>query len=76
MTHLWRKVIGSATQRPGCCGTWLGETKICHLDVSIEIEKYIFRLQVSIDDVFFVEEFESKRHFGRIELGHTVREAL
>lgn len=75
-THLRRKVIRSPAERPHRRRAILREPKISNLDVPIEIEENIFRLEVAIDDIQRMEVVERERDFCRVELGYGIWKAL
>lgn len=69
-THFWRHELRSTAERAGR-GTiphvLLTETVVRNLDVSIQSQQNIVKLQVSIDDPILVEVLESQANFGRVK---------
>lgn len=74
--HFWSEVVGSATERPCLVRHPLRESKVSYLEVSMSVEQQVFRFQISVDDIFFVQIFESQGDLGCIELGDRIGEAL
>lgn len=69
-THLWCHKLGCATE---CAGrrpiphVLLTETVVCNLDVPVQRQQDIVKLQITIDDPVLVEVLERQTNFGRIE---------
>lgn len=47
----------------------LGETEICQANVAVLVHEDVLRLQVTIDDVLFVQMANSNGDLGSVELG-------
>ena len=74
--YLWGEIIWGTAQRPDGRVAVFCEAEIGDLDVTVEVEKDVLRLQITIDDIFCVEVVEGERDLGRVELRHGVRETL
>lgn len=42
----------------------------------MSVEEQVFRFQVAVYDILFVQVFEGKSHFGGVEFGDWIGEAL
>ena len=70
LDHFRGQVLGSSTESVGHAILRLfdlTQAKISHLDVTLRVEKYVFRLQISIDDTVLVEVLEGEDDLGGIE---------
>ena len=74
--HFWRKIIRSSAERPSDIGNIFRKSEIGDLDVTMSVQEQILRLQISVDDILLVKILEGQRHFGGVELGDGVGEAL
>lgn len=70
------KVIWRTAQRPGDIGDFLGESKVCNLQMAMTIEEKILRLKIPIDDMMCVKILQGQGDFGSIEFRYGVRKAL
>lgn len=70
LTYLGSHEFGSTTESASI-GTvphvLLTETIVCNLDMTIQCQKDVIKLQVTIDDAVFVEVLESQADFGGIK---------
>ena len=73
---LGREVFGRAAQRPRALAAIdnLGEAKVDHLDVALGIEKKVLGLEVSVDDVVFMQVLERDGDARRVEARALLRE--
>lgn len=72
-TYLRRHKLGSTTEGARCGSiphVLLAETVVRNLDVSVQGQKNIVELQVTINDSILVEVLESQANFGSIESAH------
>lgn len=51
LNDLGREVVGRPTQRPRCRIASLREPEVRYFDVSIDVEQYVFGLEIPVDDV-------------------------
>lgn len=49
--------------------SFLGEAKICELEITVSTDHDVFRLQIAIKNMIFVQVLEGQEDVGRIELG-------
>ena len=71
--YLRRQVVRRATERPAHTvglGRDFGKPKVDELQVSVSTDQHVFRLQIAVDDVVFVQEVNRKRHFRDVEFRH------
>lgn len=71
-----RQVIGCSAQRPRLVGDSFRKAEISDFEMTMSIEKKVFRLQVPIYDIFRVQILEREGNFSGIEFGNRVGEAL
>jgi hypothetical protein len=45
----------------------LAQTVIGNLDVTVQCEQNVVKLQISVNDAVLVEVFQSQAHLGRVE---------
>ena len=74
---LRRNVLGRATQGVGAVPglETLYEPKISQLYITIILHQYVFRLQISIDEVLTVHVLENENDLGAVEAYHCCRHA-
>lgn len=54
----------------------LAEIKVSEHDVTGAVQQDVFGFEIAIDEAEKVEVFEGQQHFGGVELGHGLRQAL
>ena len=69
-TYLWCHEFGSTTER-ACVGSiphvLLAETIVRNLDVTIQGQKNVVKLQITVDNTVFVEVLKSQADFRSVE---------
>lgn len=68
----WGNILWSSYNSVGfSCGVaqLLGHTEIGQLEVAVRVQEDVFRLQVSVNDVFLVKILKCQQDLGCIELG-------
>lgn len=73
---LWGKIVGRTTESPRDIDDLLGEAKVGDLEVAMAVEKQIFGLQVSIDNVHVMQVLKREDNLGSIKLGYRIGKAL
>lgn len=69
-TYLWCHEFGSTTESTGVAAvphTFLAETIICDLDMAIQGQENVVKLQVTVDDAVLMEVLESQANLCSIE---------
>ena len=69
-TYLWCHEFGGTTEC-ACAApiphVLLAKTIVCNLDVTIQGQKNVVKLQVTVDDTVFVEVLQSQADFRSVE---------
>ena len=78
LQYLWTHVLGGATERVGSflLGQDLAESKVGYLDVPVNIDEDVLRLDVPINDVKVVDVLHALYQLREIELGLLFGELL
>lgn len=72
----WGEIVGCTAEGPCLVGDTLGEAKVGDFEMAMAVEKQVFRLQISVDDILGVQIFQCQSSFGSIKLGNGVGETL
>lgn len=78
-THLWSHELWSTTESTGSLAIphlLLTKTVISNLDVSIEGQKDVIELEISVDDTLRMEVLEGEQYLACVEFGLTKCELL
>ncbi len=70
LEHFWAQVLWRPTKRMRALIFFdnLRKSKVCNLDVPIHIDKDVFGLYVTVDNVFIVQVLKSEQNLAHVEL--------
>jgi hypothetical protein len=71
LEHLWTQVLWGTAKRVRSLleADFLRKTKICDAEVTLHIDKDVFRLEIPKDYVVFVKMLEAQQKLTHVKLG-------
>lgn len=69
--HFWAHVFGRTAVGLVQQVVFLdfGEAEVGEFDVTVDVDKDIFWLEIAVEDVLIVDVFKAEQNFGEVELG-------